>query len=88
MATTVGSAILIYNLLALLVMGYDKYQAVKRRWRVPEATLFLLALTGGSPGILAGMFLFRHKIRHKAFKLGIPLIIVVQWWLVSVLIRS
>lgn len=67
-----------YNALACALMGYDKYQAYRHRWRVPEKTLFAVALTGGSLGILAGMFIFHHKTRHWSFKLGIPAILVLQ----------
>jgi len=37
------------NFTTLLTYAYDKRQAEKAGWRVPEATLFLLALLGGSP---------------------------------------
>lgn len=66
------------NLLALAAMGYDKHQARHGRWRVRERTLFLLALLGGSPGIWAGMYLFRHKTRHWYFVAGIPAILLGQ----------
>lgn len=68
----------IYNVFACALMGYDKYQACHRRRRVPEKTLFTVALTGGSVGILSGMYLFHHKTRHLSFTLGVPAIIVLQ----------
>ncbi|HHY11587.1 MAG TPA: DUF1294 domain-containing protein [Firmicutes bacterium] len=62
-------------------MGYDKYQACRRRRRVPEKALFAAALTGGSLGILVGMFFFRHKTKHLSFRMGIPAIVLLQVWL-------
>ncbi len=52
-----------------------------------ERTLFLLALAGGSPGVWAGMYLFRHKTRHGRFVAGIPAILLAQaaclYWLLG-----
>ena len=55
------------NLLSFVVMGVDKYKARKRAWRIPESTLFVLALIGGSVGSIAGMHLLRHQTRHWSF---------------------
>ena len=55
------------SLFGLALMGIDKHRARTRRWRIPEKTLFLTAALGGSPGVWAGMYLFRHKTKHKAF---------------------
>ena len=38
------------NLLALVLCGIDKWKAQRGRWRIPEKTLFGLALIGGSIG--------------------------------------
>jgi uncharacterized membrane protein YsdA (DUF1294 family) len=74
--------ILIYlvavNLIGFGLMSEDKKRAVRHKWRIKEKTLFLTAIIGGSAGVLLGMVLLRHKTRHNSFKLGIPLIIIVQ----------
>ena len=76
------AALLIYlaavNVIAFAVYGADKRRAKKERRRVPEKTLFLLALIGGSVGAWAGMYTFRHKTRHWYFVWGIPAILAVQ----------
>lgn len=59
-------------------MGIDKQKARKRAYRIPEATLFTLALIGGSIGSIIGMFFFRHKTRHWYFLYGMPVILVIQ----------
>lgn len=66
------------NLVAFIVYGIDKRQAIKGRWRISEATLFILALVGGALGALLGMLLFRHKTRKLKFQLGIPLILIME----------
>lgn len=66
------------NLIAFTVYGADKRRARKDRRRVPEKTLFLLAIIGGSLGAFLGMRLFRHKTRHWYFVWGIPAIMAAQ----------
>lgn len=66
------------NLLAFTVYGVDKRRAKKDKRRVPEKTLFLLAIIGGSVGAWAGMYTFRHKTRHWYFVWGIPAILLAQ----------
>ena len=66
------------NLITFCVYGADKRRARKGKWRVPEKTLFLLPLLGGSVGALAGMRVFHHKTKHWYFVWGIPLILLAQ----------
>lgn len=70
--------LIIINLIAFLAFGIDKYKAIHKKWRIPERDLFLLALLGGSLGALCGMFLFHHKTRKTAFRIGIPLILIIE----------
>ena len=79
--------LLIMNAAGVASMLVDKHKAKKKLWRIPEATLFAIALLGGSIGSLVGMYLFRHKTKHLSFTLGIPAIIAVQLLLVWLLIR-
>ena len=71
-----GMAVL--SAVTFLVCGWDKRQAIRRRHRVPEKTLFLLSACGGAGGMLVGMFWFHHKTRHPAFFLGIPLLLIAE----------
>ena len=73
--------LLLINAAAFVLMLADKQKARKNRWRIPERTLMLSALLGGSIGALAGMYLFRHKTRHAKFTLGIPAILIAQVFL-------
>ncbi|MBP3330616.1 MAG: DUF1294 domain-containing protein [Clostridia bacterium] len=68
----------VINVITFAVFGIDKLKAVKNRWRVPEKILFLLALLGGSLGAIIGMYSFRHKTKKIAFRIGIPVILIVQ----------
>ena len=75
------------NMAGFLLFGYDKRCAVRHKWRVPEKTLFLAALLGGSVGSYAGMHLFRHKTRHWKFRAWIPFLMLLQCALVLWILR-
>lgn len=66
------------NLTAFALMGIDKYKAIHRKWRIPEKTLFLSAVFGGSIGAILGMYTFRHKTKHATFIYGMPAILIAQ----------
>ena len=70
--------IIVINFIAFLLMGIDKRRAIKRAFRIPEATLFLFAIFGGSIGSILGMYTFRHKTRHWYFVYGMPAILILQ----------
>ena len=70
--------LLIINALGFLLMLIDKFKAKKNLWRIPEKTLFIVALIGGSVGVLSGMYLVRHKTKHPQFTLGVPIILAIQ----------
>ena len=76
----------IMNIVAFCVMGIDKWKAKKRAWRIPEATLFILAAVGGSIGAIAGMYTFRHKTKHRSFVWGMPAILIAQIILIVALL--
>jgi len=77
---------LIVNLIGFLSMYVDKRRARKHLWRIPETTLFIIAIIGGSIGSIVGMHLFRHKTRHWYFVYGMPAILIIQIALVALLI--
>lgn len=78
----------IINIVGFAVMGIDKRKAVKRSFRIPEATLFIVALIGGSIGSILGMQVFRHKTRHWYFVFGMPAILIIQIALLILLLSG
>ena len=70
--------VLAASILDLVLMAVDKRRAKRGAWRVKERTFFLVALAGGSPGAILGMWTFRHKTRHWYFKYGLPAILFAQ----------
>jgi uncharacterized protein len=63
--------IIAYYLLAsaagFALYGIDKMLAKAARSRIPERTLLLSGLAGGSFGALLGMIVFHHKTRKQKF---------------------
>ena len=70
--------ILLVNFIGFGLMGIDKRKAVKGSFRIPEATLFIVAIIGGSIGSIFGMYTFRHKTRKWYFVYGMPAILIAQ----------
>ena len=75
--------LLIINVITFFVFCVDKWKAKRKEKketvrRVPEKTLLLLAALGGSVGALLGMKVWRHKTLHRSFRIGIPLILLLQ----------
>lgn len=63
---------LVLNLIAFIVMGIDKRNAIKNKRRTSESTLLLLAFAYGALGVLTAMFVFRHKTRKPLFLILVP----------------
>jgi len=73
-----GIYLVFVNLIGFFAMFLDKQKAIHNQWRIPEKTLFLLALIGGSLGTTLGMHICRHKTKHWYFRFGMPLILIIQ----------
>lgn len=77
--------LVIMNLIGYMSMWSDKRRAIKNKYRISEKTLFTIALFGGSLGSILGMNQFRHKTKHWYFKYGMPLILIMQIALISLI---
>lgn len=70
--------LIVINLIAFFAMYLDKRKAKYGKWRIPEQTLLILAIIGGSIGGIAGMYTFRHKTQKLRFSVGFPVILILQ----------
>ena len=78
---TLHLLLIIYAVMSVIgfaLMGIDKSRAINHKWRLKEATLFLIAFLGGGIGSTLGMFFFRHKTKHWYFRLFFPLFAAAQ----------
>lgn len=77
------------SLAAFILCVVDKRRARARASRIRERTLLGAALVGGSPGLVLGMLVARHKTRKPSFLAKLALVLVAQaaaawavlrWW--------
>lgn len=66
------------NVVALCTYGFDKAMAGALRARVPELTLLLLVVLGGTLGALVAMQVFRHKTVKRNFQRSFWLMALLQ----------
>ena len=68
------------SLISVIVCIYDKIVSKTDRveLRIPEKTLIILSLIGGSLAMYLTMQMVRHKTKHSKFMIGIPVIMVLQ----------
>jgi len=79
---------LLASVTAFILCGGDKRQAIRRGRRIPERTLLLTGFFGGASGLLLGMLIFRHKIRHLKFLVLAPLFMILQIAILLLLYRQ
>lgn len=69
--------LVLVNLAAFILYGYDKSCAKKNKRRIPEKTLLFWAWIGGSVGAFLGMRFFHHKTLKAKFFV-VPVLMVVE----------
>lgn len=68
----------ILNLFALILMKYDKYNAINNNERVPNKLFYFISILGGPIGIMLGMKFFRHKTKQRSYYL-ITVLSIIIW---------
>jgi uncharacterized membrane protein YsdA (DUF1294 family) len=66
------------NLATLAIYAYDKSAAIVGWTRIPETTLHLFELFGGTPAAFAAQVLLHHKNRKTPFQIRFWLIFLIQ----------
>lgn len=74
----VAVVVLASSLVALALCAWDKRRAMRGGGRVRETTLLAWSLLGGSPGLLAGMVMLRHKVRKPGFLVRLLAVVLFQ----------
>ncbi len=79
------SYLFVINLVAILAIAIDKSAARSGDARVKESSLLIVAAIGGGIGMYIAMKLFHHKTRKNKFKVGVPVIVLTEIALVSII---
>lgn len=80
--------LILWNLVAFILVGFDKQRSIAQERRVPEVYLFFVAVLFASLGVFAGMYSFRHKTRKSYFPIGIGILLVQQIALVALFLNK
>ena len=75
--------VVLVNATAFVLFMLDKHCAKEGLRRVPESTLLLVALVGGSAGAIAGQQYWRHKTQKEPFRTMLFAIAAVQFLLLG-----
>lgn len=78
---------LVMNLAGFYLMKIDKRRAKMNRYRISENTLWLVAVLFGAVGMTFGMQIFRHKTKHLQFKMGLPILALIEIGLILYLLK-
>ncbi len=70
--------LLVINVFAFALMGYDKKLSRTNQKRISEKALLTSALIGGSIGSGLGMLYFRHKTAKTSYQIKFFGIVIVQ----------
>ena len=71
--TVIWGAYALWTAVVFSLYAVDKHKAKKGEWRISEKTLLLTAFLFGGAGAFLGMLAFRHKTKHTAFTVLVPL---------------
>ena len=74
--TILWIAFAVWNAAVFVLYGADKKKAARGEWRISERTLLLAAFFFGGAGAFLGMLAFRHKTKHTACTVLVPLFAV------------
>lgn len=70
---------LFINLLSFIILGVDKYLAIKHKWRISEKTLLVSFILGGFWGGGLGMVIWHHKTKKWYFKLLLVVAFIIHF---------
>jgi len=67
-----STILIIWNIITASLYGIDKHNARKKKWRISEKYLILVAFLFGNIGAMIGMIIFNHKTSKAKFRIMIP----------------
>ena len=80
--------IAIWNVIVFFIYGMDKLFAKLDMWRISEKTLLSCSLILGGVGAFFGMKIWRHKTKHKSFKVTVGFSIIITLAVLAYIIKK
>lgn len=68
--------LIIINLIAFVTCCFDKYLAIRKKYRISEKLLLGISIIGGVFGFYIASRVVRHKTKDKKFLIIYPVLIV------------
>ena len=75
---------LVWNFVVMLVYGIDKLRAKRKKRRISESALLLLAFFLGGIGAIFGMVIFNHKTSKPKFRFFVPFAAIFSTWVMYI----
>jgi uncharacterized membrane protein YsdA (DUF1294 family) len=66
------------NCVTFLMYRLDKQAAIDKSWRIPESTLHMAVLIGGTFGAIVGQKKYRHKTKKTQFQIVFRSLVLLQ----------
>lgn len=79
--------LILINIVTFILFAIDKKRAKKNQWRIPESQLLFFSLLGGSIGGIIAMKIVKHKTKKPKFTIGMPLLLLINIFIVYYLIK-
>ena len=70
--------LLIVNILAFLCIRSNKKHGRFSKYKIDKGTIFLLSIFGGSIGVMIGMRYYNYLRDRFLFKVGVPILLILQ----------
>ena len=77
-----------WNILVALIYGIDKFLARRKKRRISEQNLLILAFLLGGFGAMFGMIIFNHKTSKGKFRFFTPIAAVLNIGVLYMIQRS
>lgn len=79
--------LILINIVTFIMFAIDKKRAKRNQWRIPESQLLFFSLLGGSIGGIIAMKIVKHKTKKPKFTIGMPLLLLINIFIVYYLIK-
>lgn len=81
--TNIALYLIFVNIITFCMYYADKQAAIERKWRIPEGTLHVAMIIGGTVGAIIAQQKFRHKTRKTSFQIVFRSLLLLQLLIIT-----